>query len=81
MATITAPIAPRPTMLPTDHRIGCPVAAHPDSPEWAARVESYRTGRPARLERRDGMSYPVPPEPLLALHCMECGNITYNKEL
>ena len=75
-----AVVAVRPTMLATDHRIGCPVVFYPDDPAWAARVETYRTGRPARMESRDGLSYPVPPEALIAVHCMECGNIIYVKE-
>lgn len=60
------------------HLDDCPAAF--DAEMADARVEVYRTARPARQETRDGLTYTMPPQPLTVVHCNECGEMIYHKE-
>lgn len=77
MATATTA---RATLPRGEHLRGCPVAANPDDAALAGRVETFRTLRPARLERRDGFEFPVPSAVVVVAHCCECGAMVYSEE-
>lgn len=63
------------------HKDGCPTRRPvPEEGGTSDRVETYRAVRPGRTENRDGMAWPVPPQPLVVAHCCECGNMHYVEE-
>lgn len=68
------------TALAVEHIRGCPVAANPGDEGLAARVETYRTVRPARQVQQDGFPLTYPAQVVTVAHCCECGAMTYSEE-
>ncbi len=74
MAVIAAPVL----LIPLDHLRGCPVAANPDDPDLAARVETYRMQRNGFRMNFDATRLTTPW--ITVAHCCECGAMNHLEE-